>query len=254
MVPALVVGAPAFSTRARQESVPCQNSESMTPEATPKDLEALLNQRERISPFWNEQSSGAECRLCSLLPPIAASVPSKPKGLTSRDPQGGPRKNHRPEVSLGLHEEGKPEAGRRDCLELRGGEGCEGDSAAVGNPGNTSPTPTSRARPARANRLVAHALYAPHAAEQDFCAGVKDHKRRRSFRLSSEPSMGSAGGLWVLEPCDAGMYRGWVLDNWSLPVTQCMKSAASVPTCSRFLKERNGLRFILRYCPGKDAL
>lgn len=44
----------------------------------------------------------------------------------------------------------------------------------------------------------------------------------------------------------------WTIE--SLPVTQCIKSAAFVPTCSRFLKERNGLEFILSYCPGKDAL
>lgn len=82
MVPALGVGATAFSTRAGQESAPCQNPESMTPEATPRDLKALLNQKERRSPFQKEQGVG--CRLCCLLPPNVASVPSKSKGLTSR--------------------------------------------------------------------------------------------------------------------------------------------------------------------------
>lgn len=47
MVPAMVVGAPAFSNKAGQESAPCQDPESMTPEAIPRDLKALLNQREK---------------------------------------------------------------------------------------------------------------------------------------------------------------------------------------------------------------
>lgn len=94
-----------------------------------------------------------------------------------------------------MHEEGFfgiPEAGLRQSATPgvsgagRGaGKSCQGDSAAVGHPGNTGPTPTPRARP-HASRLGAHASWASHAAKQDFCAGVIDHKRRRSFRLSSD--------------------------------------------------------------------
>lgn len=202
MVPALVVGAPAFSTRAGQESAPCQNSESMTPETTPRDLKALLNQRERDLLFWNEQWGGVSPLLSSsthcCLNAWYAKGSDEPALSLFRLGRGGLQRQafHRIFYCIaGLF--GNPEAGRKDSLELQGGRGWQGDSAAVRNPGNARPTPTSRAAPPppRTNRLGAHALYTPRAAKQDFCAGVKDHKQRRNFRLSSDPLDGECRRL-----------------------------------------------------------
>lgn len=95
---------------------------------------------------------------------------------------------------------GKSEAGRAQARSATPGEGGGGAVKVTPQPwgilGTQAPPRNPACARTHASRLGAHASWAPRAAKQDFCAGVIDHKWRRSFWLSFEPLDRGVKAAW----------------------------------------------------------